>query len=72
MHRHDGSAHSGKPLNINGDTAAGAVARAMDAERLIFLTDVPGIMDGNGRVIPFLDQRLAEHFAPVSASSAAA
>ncbi len=59
MHRHDGSAHSGKPLNINGDTAAGAVARAMDAERLIFLTDVPGIMDGNGRVIPFLDQRLA-------------
>ncbi len=60
MHRHDGSAHSGKPLNINGDTAAGAVARAMNAERLIFLTDVPGIMDGNGRVIPFLDRRRAE------------
>ena len=59
MHQHDGSAHSGKPLNINGDTVAGAVARAMDAERLIFLTDVPGIMDGSGRVIPFLDQRRA-------------
>lgn len=59
MHRQDGSDHAGKPLNINGDTAAGAVARAVKAERLVFLTDVPGIMDGNGRVIPHLDRRRA-------------
>lgn len=60
MHRQDGSDHAGKPLNINGDTAAGAVARAVKAERLVFLTDVPGIMDGNGRVIPHLDRRRAD------------
>ncbi len=60
MHRHDGTAHAGKPLNVNGDTVAGAVARALGAERLIFLTDVPGIMDGGGRVIPRLDRRRAE------------
>ena len=59
MHRHDGTGHAGKPLNINGDTVAGAVALALGAERLIFLTDVPGIMDGNGRVIPHLDRRRA-------------
>jgi acetylglutamate kinase len=59
MHQHDGSKHAGNPLNINGDTVAGEVARALGAERLIFLTDVPGVMDGSGRVIPHLDQRRA-------------
>src|SRR5919106_5242881 len=57
MHRHDGSEHAGNPLNINGDTVAGAVARALGAERLIFLTGVPGIMGGSGRVVPRLDPR---------------
>ena len=32
-------------LNINADTAAGAIATAIDATDLIFLTDVPGILD---------------------------
>jgi acetylglutamate kinase len=59
MHRHDGSHHAGNPLNINGDTVAGEVARALGAERLIFLTDVPGIMDGGGRVMTHLDMRRA-------------
>jgi len=59
MHRRDGSEHSGGPLNINGDTVAGEIANAMGAERLIFLTDVAGIMDGSGRVIPRLDRRRA-------------
>ena len=31
----------------------------MQAERLVFLTDVAGVMDGGGRVIPRLDQRRA-------------
>ena len=57
MHRHDGSEHSGGPLNINGDTVAGELAHALGARRLIFLTDVEGIMDGNGRVIQHLDRR---------------
>ena len=59
MHQHDGSPHAGKPLNINGDTVAGEVARAINAERIIFLTDVAGVMDGNGRVLNNLDQRRA-------------
>ena len=59
MHRLDGTEHSGKPLNINGDTVAGEIARALGANRLIFLTDVQGIMDSNGRVLKNLDQRRA-------------
>jgi acetylglutamate kinase len=55
----DGSEHAGGPLNINGDTVAGELAHALGAERLIFLTDVPGIMDGNSRVLPRLDRRRA-------------
>jgi acetylglutamate kinase len=38
-------------LNVNGDTAAGEIAAALAAERLIFLTDVDGIYDGSGKVI---------------------
>ena len=59
MHCLDGSEHSGGPLNMNGDTVAGELAYALGAQRLIFLTDVDGIMDGNGRVIPRLDRRTA-------------
>jgi len=58
-HRHDGSEHSGGPLNINGDTVAGELAHALGAERLVFLTDVEGIMDGSNRVIRRLDRRRA-------------
>ena len=56
----DGSEHAGEPLNINGDTVAGEVARALGVERLIFLTDVAGVLDGNGRLIPRLDRRRAQ------------
>jgi len=38
--------------NINADTSAGAIAGAMKAKRLLFLTDVPGVLDKNGNVIP--------------------
>ena len=55
-----GSDHNGKPLNVNGDTAAGALAHALRAERIIFLTDVSGVMDNGGRVIPRLDARGAD------------
>ena len=38
----------GKLLNVNADTAAAAVAQALQAEKLVFLTDTPGIlMDRN-------------------------
>jgi len=38
-------------LNVNGDTAAGEIAAALAAERLIFLTDVDGICDGSKQVV---------------------
>lgn len=55
----DGSEHAGGPLNINGDTVAGELAHTLGAQRLIFLTDVEGIIDGSGRVIRRLDRRRA-------------
>jgi len=42
-------------LNVNGDTAAGEIAAALAAEKLIFLTDVDGIHDDSGQVIPTLN-----------------
>lgn len=38
-------------LNVNADHAAAAVARAMGAGELVFLSDVPGVLDGSGAVI---------------------
>ncbi len=42
-------------LNINADAAAGAVASALSAANLVFLTDVPQVLDGDGRGIDCLD-----------------
>lgn len=38
-------------LNVNADTVAGEVAAAVRAEFLVFLTDVPGVLDSEGRVV---------------------
>lgn len=40
---------AGQRYNINADTSAGAVASFLQAELMIFITDVPGILDGNKR-----------------------
>ena len=40
--------------NVNADEAAGAIAGALAAEKLILLTDVEGVHDGQGRLIPQL------------------
>ena len=42
----------GQTYNINADTAAGAIAGALGAERLLMLTDVPGVLDAEKRLIP--------------------
>ena len=39
-----GIADDGTTLNLNADTVAGAIAGEMDAEKLIILTDVPGVL----------------------------
>jgi acetylglutamate kinase len=44
----------GRSLNVNADTVAGAVARALDAEKLVLMTDIEGVKDGHGRLIPSL------------------
>ena len=41
----------GASYNINADVAAGEIAAACEAERLIFLTDVAGILDEDGNLI---------------------
>ena len=44
----------GKTYNINADTAAGAIAGAVGASRLLALTDVPGVLDKQGQLVPEL------------------
>jgi acetylglutamate kinase len=38
-------------LNVNGDTAAGQIAASLNADRLVFLTDVPGLCDSSNKLI---------------------
>lgn len=45
-----------QPLNVNADTVAGDVAAALEAGRLVFLTDVPGVLDARGQVIARLSR----------------
>ncbi len=45
----------GETLNINADTVAGAIAGAVGAERLLMMTDVAGVLDGDGALIPELN-----------------
>jgi acetylglutamate kinase len=44
----------GETYNINADTFAGAIAGALEATRLLFLTDVPGVLGRDGKVIDAL------------------
>lgn len=49
----------GETFNINADLVASKIAEALGAEKLILLTDVEGIRDANGDVIPTLDAERA-------------
>jgi acetylglutamate kinase len=46
-----GVAEDGQTFNINADTVAGALAGALNAKRMLLLTDVPGVLDANGDLI---------------------
>jgi len=46
-----GVSAQGETYNINADTAAGAIAQAMGAKRLLMLTDVEGVLDKQGRLV---------------------
>ncbi len=41
----------GETYNVNADTFAGAIAGSLNAKRLMFLTDVPGVLDADGKLI---------------------
>jgi acetylglutamate kinase len=41
----------GETYNVNADTFAGAIAGALNAARLLFLTDVPGVLDKDGNLL---------------------
>jgi acetylglutamate/LysW-gamma-L-alpha-aminoadipate kinase len=45
-----------QPLNIDGDEAACMVAQSMAADQFIILTDVPGVLDENGDLIPHINK----------------
>ena len=46
-----GAGRNGETFNVNGDTAAGAIAASLSADRLLLLTDVEGVKDNVGQVI---------------------
>lgn len=50
-----GAGQNGETYNINGDTVAGAIAAALTADRLLLLTDVEGVKNSEGDVIPELN-----------------
>ena len=46
-----GAGRDGETYNVNGDTAAGAIAAAIKADRLLLLTDVAGVKNAAGEVL---------------------
>ncbi len=46
-----GAGREGETFNVNGDTAAGAIAGALKADRLLLLTDVEGVKNAKGEVL---------------------
>ncbi len=55
-----GLGYDGNAYNINADTAAAEVAVALGAAKLILMTDVPGVLDGDKRVLSELSRSAAE------------
>jgi acetylglutamate kinase len=47
----------GETYNINADTAAGAIAAALKASKLLMLTDVPGVLDKQKKLVPTLSPK---------------
>jgi len=60
LHSSDKPDKAPQMLNINADIAAGEIAAVIGAERLIFLTDVAGIYNQSGKLLPQLSPGEAE------------
>jgi acetylglutamate kinase len=50
-----GAGPKGSLLNVNADSAAAAIAIGLGASSLVFITDVAGVLDGKGEVVPSID-----------------
>ena len=48
---------SNQTYNINADTAAGSIAKKIEARRLIIMSDVEGVLDINKKLIPEIDSQ---------------
>jgi acetylglutamate kinase len=46
-------------MNVNADAAAGEIAASLGAAKLVFLTDIAGVCDKSGKVLPLLTVREA-------------
>lgn len=57
-----GTGSDGETYNINADTAAGAIAGAIDAARLLMLTDVAGVLGKDGKLIPDMSVKEARGY----------
>jgi acetylglutamate kinase len=52
-----GADAEGRTYNINADWVAGAVASSLKAEKLLLLTDVKGILDEQGKLLPTISKK---------------
>ena len=64
-----GHDRDGLTYNINADVAAGDIAAALGAEKLILLTDVEGVKDKDGKLIPTLTAAAAKKLIEAGAIS---
>jgi acetylglutamate kinase len=55
-----GVGEDGETYNINADLVAGSIAGALKADKLLLMTDVPGVLDGQGKLISSMTFEEAE------------
>jgi len=55
-----GLGEDGETYNINADTAAGAIAAALHAAKLVMMTDVAGVLDGEKKLINRMSAQVAQ------------
>lgn len=52
-----GSGADGQTYNINADSVAGALAKTLQAEKLVLMTNTPGVLDKQGQLLTGLDEQ---------------
>jgi len=59
LHLYPSESGHDRILNVNADTSAGHIAKAVKADRLVFQTDVEGVLDARKRLIPRMTSQQA-------------